>query len=100
MVGRPGFGLALFPVRSEDPKPRPGPDVLAIRHVAFRVTGEHFARAQAALTVRGEAFEFQDHEVSQSIYLTDPDGHEIELTTYVAESTSRRLRPFVSASRG
>lgn len=85
MVGRSGYGLALFPVKGADPKPRPGPDVLAIRHVAFRVTGDHFARAQSVLTARGVPFEFQDHDISHSIYVIDPDGHEIELTTYVKD---------------
>ena len=77
-----GSGLALFPVQGDSPKPRPGRDVLTMRHVAFRVSGADFSAAQRELTARGVAFDFQDHQVSQSIYLHDPDGHEIELTTY------------------
>lgn len=39
-------------------------------------------KAQAALRERGIAFQFQDHEVSHSIYFSDPDGHRLEITTY------------------
>jgi catechol-2,3-dioxygenase len=38
--------------------------------------------AQEELTKRGIAFHFQDHEISHSIYFDDPDGHQIEITTY------------------
>jgi catechol-2,3-dioxygenase len=30
----------------------------------------------------GSPFDFQDHDVSHSIYFSDPDGHRLELTTY------------------
>jgi catechol 2,3-dioxygenase-like lactoylglutathione lyase family enzyme len=82
VVAAGGSGLALFPVQGDSPKPRPGRDVLTMRHVAFRVSGSSFAAAQRELAARGITFEFQDHQISRSIYLHDPDGHEIELTTY------------------
>ena len=90
-----GSGLALFPVQGDSPKPRPGRDVLSMRHVAFRVSAENFAAAQRELAARDIAFEFQDHQISQSIYLHDPDGHEIELTTYEIgnEPADSRRRP-------
>ena len=31
---------------------------------------------------RGIQFEFQDHEISHSIYFRDIDGHQLEITTY------------------
>jgi catechol-2,3-dioxygenase len=34
------------------------------------------------LKKRAIPFEFQDHEISHSIYFRDPDGHRIEITTY------------------
>jgi catechol 2,3-dioxygenase-like lactoylglutathione lyase family enzyme len=83
VVGAGSSGLALFPVQGPSPKPRPGRDVLTMRHVAFRVDAENYARAKAALSARGIAFEEQDHQIARSIYLHDPDGHEVELTTYV-----------------
>jgi catechol 2,3-dioxygenase-like lactoylglutathione lyase family enzyme/quercetin dioxygenase-like cupin family protein len=76
-----GSGLALFKVEGS-PKPPPGRDVLAMRHVAFRVDGANFAKARELLALRGLAVEFQDHVVSRSIYFRDPDGHQIEITTY------------------
>lgn len=84
-------GLALFAVQGASPKPRPGRDVLTMRHVAFRVSAENFAKARQQLAARGIAVEFQDHQIAQSIYLHDPDGHEIELTTY--ELVSRKASP-------
>lgn len=82
VVGRDGWGLALFPVQGKDPLPRPGRDVLSMRHVAFRVTAAAFAQARAEFAARGLDAAFQDHGIAQSIYVTDPDGHEIEFTTY------------------
>ena len=82
VVGIGGTAIALFPVQGSDPKPRPDRDVLAMRHLAFRANAENFARAQRELTDRGVEFEFQNHGIANSIYFHDPDGHEIEITTY------------------
>ena len=83
VVGAGGSGLALFPVQGPSPQPHPGRDVLTMRHVAFRVDADNYARAKVELAARGVAFTEQDHEISRSIYMRDPDGHEVELTTYV-----------------
>lgn len=56
-----------------------------MRHFAFRVDRANFEQAQHELTARGIEFEFEDHTISQSIYLSDPDGHRIELTTFELE---------------
>lgn len=77
-----GTSLALFRVQSPSPHRPPGRDTLCVRHVAFRVDQENFRAAQAELRQQGIAFEFQDHQIAHSIYLHDPDGHQIELTTY------------------
>ena len=82
MVGTGGTMIALFPVKGVEPKPPPGKDVLAMRHVAFRADAANFASARGELTERGIEFEFQDHTLSHSIYFVDPDGHELEITTY------------------
>jgi catechol 2,3-dioxygenase-like lactoylglutathione lyase family enzyme len=78
-----GSGLALFPA---DAHPSSGPEgaVPAVRvlHIAFRVDRNAFETAQATLAEGGIEFRFSDHGVSHSIYFPDPDGHEIELTTY------------------
>ena len=69
-------GLALF---SQDAHGDPSPRFL---HVAFRVEREAFETAQATLKRRGIEFRFSDHGICHSIYFDDPDGHQIELTTY------------------
>jgi catechol-2,3-dioxygenase len=42
----------------------------------------NFEAAQEVLADREIPFHFSDHSVSHSIYFEDPDGHELELTTY------------------
>jgi catechol 2,3-dioxygenase-like lactoylglutathione lyase family enzyme len=51
-------------------------------HLAFRANRENFLTAQGELKKRGIKFEFQDHEIAHSIYFRDPDGHQLEITTY------------------
>ena len=51
-------------------------------HLAFRADRKSFLAAQEELKHHGITFEFQDHEISHSIYFRDPDGHELEITTY------------------
>lgn len=74
--------IAFFPVQNDSPRPTPGRDTLAMRHLAFRADAANFARAREALTRRGIAVEFQDHAIAHSIYFEDPDGHRLEITTY------------------
>ncbi len=69
-----GTGVAVFQARAGA---SPG-----VTHLAFRVSGEHYIAAKALLTREGIPFEEQDHEVSLSVYLHDPDGVQVELTTY------------------
>jgi catechol 2,3-dioxygenase-like lactoylglutathione lyase family enzyme len=82
VVGIGTTSIALFPVAGPAPQPRPGRDVLTMRHLAFRASRPEFDHARAALAARGIATETQDHQIAQSIYFNDPDGHEIEITTY------------------
>ena len=82
IVGIGNTALALFPIQEADPKPPSGHDTVAIVHVAFRATRTHFDAAKAELESLGIEFEFKDHQISHSIYFFDPDGHELEITTY------------------
>ena len=82
MMSAGSSGIALFPIEGGSPKPPPGRDVLAMRHLAFGTDGAGLAQAEAELIQRGIAFKSQHHGVSRSIYFNDPDGHELELTTY------------------
>jgi catechol 2,3-dioxygenase-like lactoylglutathione lyase family enzyme len=54
----------------------------ALRHVAFRVDRASFEEARAELQRAGLDVHFEDHGIARSIYVRDPDGHVIELTTY------------------
>jgi catechol 2,3-dioxygenase-like lactoylglutathione lyase family enzyme len=82
VVGTGGTSIALFPVEGDQPRGRPGRDTLAMRHLAFRVDRSNFARARERLEARGISVSFQDHDIAHSIYFHDPDGHQLEITTY------------------
>jgi len=81
-VGNGAAAIALFPVR--DKAGSTSHDCAAVRtlHFAFRTDRENFRHAQDELKKRAIPFDFQDHEISHSIYFRDPDGHQIEITTY------------------
>jgi catechol 2,3-dioxygenase-like lactoylglutathione lyase family enzyme len=55
---------------------------LTVRHIAFRVDRTNFDRAQVEFREHETGFRFADHGVCHSVYINDPDGHTIELTTY------------------
>jgi catechol-2,3-dioxygenase len=79
-----GTGLALFD-RDVHPSSTPDdiePPAVRILHIAFRLDRAGFDDARAALTDRGGEVRFSDHGISHSLYFDDPDGHQIELTTY------------------
>lgn len=70
--------LALFPRQNASP-----PSGGAVSHLAFRAASHaDFEAAQAHLRARAIPFEFQDHEISHSVYFSDPDGFQLEITTY------------------
>ena len=79
-IGKGTTALALFPLQGGAGEV--GRRGVRMLHLAFRATRAGFTAAQRDLEQRGIAFEFQDHEISQSIYFRDPDGHELEITTY------------------
>lgn len=55
----------------------------SVSHLAFRAAIQaDFKSAQAELRSKGISFEFEDHGVSHSIYFRDPDGLQLEITTY------------------
>lgn len=74
--------LALFPAPVPDPAPPPSREVLSVRHIAFRVDGAAFEQARRELQAHGLAPTFEDHTAARSLYFTDPDGHQLEITTY------------------
>lgn len=72
--------VALF--RSPEPLVEPQPRTRQMLHIAFRTDRDGFESAQRELRERGLEFEFQDHQICHSIYLLDPDGYQVEVTTY------------------
>jgi catechol 2,3-dioxygenase-like lactoylglutathione lyase family enzyme len=82
VVGAGTTSIALFPVDGPEPKPRPDSDVLAMRHFAFRTDRANFDLARRELSQRGILLHSEHHGISESLYFQDPDGHELEITTY------------------
>jgi catechol 2,3-dioxygenase-like lactoylglutathione lyase family enzyme len=80
-VGKGETGIAIFPARESgggsDQTTRIG-----LRHFALRADRANFLRAQSELKDRGISFHFEDHEIAHSIYFRDPDGFQLEITTY------------------
>jgi catechol 2,3-dioxygenase-like lactoylglutathione lyase family enzyme len=84
-IGKGNTGIALFPASSDAKPPSLSHRELRMLHLAFRANRGNFRAAQRELEKRGIKFDFQDHEISHSIYFRDPDGHALEITTYELE---------------
>ena len=82
-IGKGKTGIALFPANQE-PKTSAHREIRML-HLAFRADRVNFRAAQRELEKRRIKFEFQDHEIAYSIYFRDPDGHQLEITTYEVE---------------
>ena len=75
--------IALFPLRSAESSSRTtGFNPPTMFHLAFRTTYGDLLEAEKILQERGIPFEFQNHRIAHSIYFADPDGHQLEITTY------------------
>jgi catechol 2,3-dioxygenase-like lactoylglutathione lyase family enzyme len=81
-IGNGITALALFPIRGNADGPEHESKGVRMLHLALRANRTNFLAAQDELKRRGIKFEFQDHEISHSIYFRDPDGHRLEITTY------------------
>jgi catechol-2,3-dioxygenase len=81
MIGAGGTKLALFRANREG---RPESHGLAWHRVAWKTDAAGFERAQAHLRRLGISFRGPvDHQVAQSIYFEDLDGHLLEITYYL-----------------
>lgn len=77
-TGENHHDLALLEVGEDAPPP--DPRGVGLYHVAIRLPSkESLIGAYRALRARGLVLGTSDHRVSKSVYLTDPDGIEIEL---------------------
>ena len=81
-IGKGTTAIALFPIRQNPKSTSVAHAGIRMLHLAFRADRKNFLAAQRELKERGVKFEFQDHEISHSIYFHDPDGHQLEITTY------------------
>ena len=82
-IGKGTTSLALFPAKSNERSTSSARGDVRMLHLALRANRKNFLAAQDELKRRGIKFEFSDHEISHSIYFRDPDGHELEITTYL-----------------
>lgn len=58
-------------------------NIIAIQHFAFLTDKEGFQRAIREIDAIGVPHsEIEDSGIAHSIFLADPDGHQIEITTY------------------
>jgi catechol-2,3-dioxygenase len=79
-MGAFGSCVALFQAEAESPERRH--ESTGLRHVAFMVGKLDLGRAQAHFREQGVEFRFEDHGNAHSLYLPDPDGNVVELTSY------------------
>jgi catechol 2,3-dioxygenase-like lactoylglutathione lyase family enzyme len=82
MVGQGNIKVGLFLRPSA--KPIDNTDaVIAITHIAFLVDGDKFQNAVRLISSLGVTVEGpEDSGIAYSIFVTDPDGHRLEITTY------------------
>ena len=84
MLGLGPTLIALFPAKSQDLPWNPE-KAIRVAHFAFRADRQNFLVAQEELAAQGIVVTFQDHDISHSFYFNDPDGHQLEITTYELE---------------
>lgn len=84
MLGLGPTLIALFPAQGPDLPWVPEKNI-RIAHFALKADRANFLLAQAELAAQGIKAIFQDHDISHSIYFHDPDGHQLEITTYELE---------------
>ena len=70
-VGNGDAAIALFPASEEIGSASADRAAVRTLHFAFRTDRENFSQAQNELKKRAIPFEFQDHEISHSIYFRD-----------------------------
>ncbi|MHB8466567.1 MAG: ester cyclase [Acidimicrobiales bacterium] len=65
----------------------------SFEHVAFELDSDAFAHAMASFDNHGITYRIADHRVATSLYLTDPDGTTVELTTYHSQGATMAADP-------
>lgn len=78
-------GVAIFPANTDHPEIPVASKNVKIDHFAFNVNRENYDLAKKHFDQLGINYEIQDHHYFESIYLKDPDGHQVELTTILVD---------------
>lgn len=60
--------------------------------IAFGASGVEFLRWKTHLEECGEGLTVSDHDLSWSLYFSDPDGNRHEITTYDYDAVKEQLR--------
>ena len=81
-IGLGETSIALFPLGTDPTNASSSGRTVGMLHLALRADRRNFVDSQQELKRRGIPFQFQDHEISHSIYFLDPDGIRLEITTY------------------
>lgn len=74
-------GIALFPEQIEGHGSASIFKNVVVDHFAFHLDQKEFEQAKEHLTSKNISYNSQDHFYFHSIYIKDPDGHTVELTT-------------------
>jgi catechol 2,3-dioxygenase-like lactoylglutathione lyase family enzyme len=77
-LGQPGLQFGLFQAQRRRRPASPNRQGLGTTIVV-----DDLDAAQERLRSQGVEFHYEDHGNALSVYFRDPDGHVIELTTYV-----------------
>jgi catechol-2,3-dioxygenase len=91
MVGKGNMKVGLF--HKPDAPTVDDPDnKIAITHAAFLVDGDKFDDALATIKDKGIQIEGpEDTGIAYSFFFRDPDGHQIEITTYHGKAPPKGL---------
>ena len=81
-------GVAIFPANLKNASCDKNSKNVKIDHFAFNVSNENLELAKKHYKKLGIEYDFQDHYYYHSIYVEDPDGHTVELTTLVVDAKS------------
>ena len=76
-------GVALFPAHDNDQSRSPDSRNVKIDHFAFNVNRENFDLAKQKFEQLNIIFTIKNYHYFESIYINDPDGHCVELTTII-----------------
>jgi catechol-2,3-dioxygenase len=91
MIGKEEIRIGLF----QRPEGKPIEDLdnkIGFQHVAFLSDSQGFTAIQVQLKSQGIDFEGpEDTGIAYSIFVSDPDGNQFEVTTYYQDKSSEEI---------